>query len=78
MSLKAIQALDKQTFALESILTFSKLTNTSAKAKLALIEITAAETLKELAPVIAAVKANAMAADTGTDKYSVGDFIGGY
>jgi hypothetical protein len=75
MSLKAIQALDKQTFALEAIKTFASLTNTSAKAKLALIEITAAETLKELAPEIAAVKLNA---DNGTDKYVAGDYVGGY
>jgi hypothetical protein len=54
--LQAIQALNKQTFALEAIKTFSTLTNATAKAKLALIEITAAETLKELAPEIAAVK----------------------
>jgi hypothetical protein len=60
--LKAIQALDKQTFAFEAIKGFSALTNISAKAKLALIEISATETLKELAPEIESIKN-----DTGTD-----------
>jgi hypothetical protein len=72
MSLKAIQALNKQTFALESILTFSKLTNTTDQAKLALIEITAAETLKELAPEIEAIKNAAMEAA------GYRDYVGGY
>jgi hypothetical protein len=63
--------MQKQTFALESILTFSKLTNTSAKAKLALIEITAAETLKEVAQEIAAVKT------ANQDKYQPGDWSAG-
>jgi DNA-binding transcriptional MerR regulator len=72
--LQAIQCLDKQTFALEAIQKFARLTNTPAKGALALIEITAAETLRELAPEIEAIKNNAMNAD----KYQSGDFVGGY
>jgi hypothetical protein len=37
-----------------------------------LIEIAAAETLKDLAPEIAAVKA------ANQDKYAPGDYVGGY
>jgi hypothetical protein len=67
--LQAIQAL---IFALEAIKTFASLTNAAAVVKLALIEITAAETLTELAPEIAAVKS------ANQDKYAFGDFVSGY
>jgi hypothetical protein len=70
--LQAIQALDKQTFALEAIKTFASLTNATARVKLALIEITAAETLNEFAPEIAVVKS------ANQYKYASGDFVGGY
>jgi len=44
-----------------------------------LIEITASETLKELAPEIETIKVNAMAAaTTAADKYQPGDYVGGY
>jgi hypothetical protein len=43
--------------------------------KLALIEITASETLYELTPEIESIKANAMNAD---NKYQPGDWVGGY
>jgi len=69
------RTLDKQTFALEAIQKFARLANTSAKGKLALIEITATETLYELTPEIESIKANAMNAD---NKYQPGDWVGGY
>jgi hypothetical protein len=71
-TLAAIQLLNKQTFVLESILTFSKLTNIPDEAKLALIEIAASETLKELTPEIEAIKASEM------EKYEPGDTVTGY
>jgi hypothetical protein len=72
MTLKAIQVIDKLTFCLEAIKSFSA---TNDPNLMGTIYVVASEILKEVTPEIEAIKADAMAA---ADKYGPGDFVRGY
>lgn len=69
MNLAAIQALNKMTFCLEAIKSFSASNN---PANMGLINVVASEVLAELEPEIAAMKSSEM------DKYQPGDLVTGY